>query len=322
MLLPTHEQAWLFAVARQQFPRVGLAVAKAEAFEQVESKLSFARLCDNVGLHQPRWAEVRSVSDLVEWRYPYYLKAPFSTAGRGVALVRDTAERDRAFEQFTSAGRPIMVQEVADGAYSQVAALFAHGRLVALHTSRQIGIGAGGSAAAREGTSDTAAQADVERLGSTLGWHGGLTLDYLASGDRRSYIECNPRTVEPGNAAASGVNLSQIQVEISLDRTITPTPRVGRPGVRTHGTMALAIGAAEQTRRRRAVLLAVGRALADRGSREVLTPLISDPPSVIPLAVAVVRVLVQPDAAAALAASAVSAYAVGPDAIATVVRAP
>ncbi|HVM57305.1 MAG TPA: hypothetical protein VMT74_07570 [Gaiellaceae bacterium] len=99
------------------------------------------------------------------------------------------------------------LQAVADAVRRQVAALFAHGRLVAVHTSRQAGAGAGGSAAARESTRDEQAHADAERVGAELGWHGGLTLDYLADRAGRASIECNPRTVEPGNAAAAGVDL-------------------------------------------------------------------------------------------------------------------
>jgi len=315
VLLPTHEQAWLFAVARDCLPAVGLAVADAAAFERVESKLAFAALCAAAGLPQPDWAEASSPADLAGWDYPYYLKRPFSTAGRGVSLVRSDAERDAA---LAAAGSPVLAQRVAAGTYGQVAALFTHGRLLAVHTSRQAGAGAGGSAAARESTRDAQAQDDVERLGAELGWHGGLTLDYLADGAGRAYIECNPRTVEPGNAAAAGVDLPGLQIALSLGAELPAAPVIGRPGVRTHGTMALAIGAAERTGSRRAVVRAVARGLGDGRSREVLTPLRADPPSAIPLVTVLARLLAAPGSAAALAASAVDAYAVGPEAIAAV----
>ena len=54
VLLPTHEQAWLFSVAKERLgQRVGLAVAAPSAFAHVESKIEFARLLDQVGLRQP-----------------------------------------------------------------------------------------------------------------------------------------------------------------------------------------------------------------------------------------------------------------------------
>lgn len=318
VLLPTHEQAWLFAVAHDRLPPVALAVASPAAFDRVESKLAFARLCDQLGLPQPQRKQVSLLSDLEDWPYPYYLKAPFSTAGRGVVLVRNDAERAVALGRVGAAGFPVIAQRVVAGSYAQVAALFTRGRLVAVHSSRQIGVGAGGSAAARESTCDRRAHADIERLGTELGWHGGLTVDYLENGAERAYIECNPRLVEPGNAAASGVNLPSLQIAVSLDHPVTPTPRVGVSGTRTHGAIALAIGAAERSRRRLPILNVLARATVDRTSREVLTPVRSDPLSAIPLAVAVARVLARPASAATMAAAAIGAYSVGPEAITTI----
>ena len=49
-LLPTHEQAWLFAVARDRLPPgAPVALAPAESFAQVPSKIAFARLLDELG---------------------------------------------------------------------------------------------------------------------------------------------------------------------------------------------------------------------------------------------------------------------------------
>src|SRR5262249_27856226 len=80
--LPTHEQAWLFAVARRALnPHARIAVASADAFSRVQSKIEFARLLDEVGLPQPKWALVDSPDQLAAWQPPFYLKAPFSTAG-------------------------------------------------------------------------------------------------------------------------------------------------------------------------------------------------------------------------------------------------
>ena len=72
-----------------------------------------------------------------------------------------------------------MAQQPARGRYGQVQALFDHGRLVAVHTSVQTGTGIGGSAAARLSVDHPVARRDVALLGDALGWHGGLTLDYM-----------------------------------------------------------------------------------------------------------------------------------------------
>lgn len=94
----------------------------------------------------------------------------------------------------------------------------------------------------------------------------------------------------------------------------------GRPGVRTHGLIALALGAADRSGLRRAVAGELVNALTRRGcyagSAEQLTPVTHDPLSLVPLAVVAARLLANPRAATSLAGNAVSAYSVTPDSIA------
>jgi hypothetical protein len=55
-VLATHEQAWLFAAGRHLLPPdAPVAVASAEAFDQVAGKVEFATLLDELGIPQPRW---------------------------------------------------------------------------------------------------------------------------------------------------------------------------------------------------------------------------------------------------------------------------
>src|SRR5499427_8635873 len=82
VLLPTHEQAWLLAAGRARLdPDAPIAIASAEAFSRVQSKVQFARLLDEVGLPQPKWRVAERPEALADWPTPFYLKAPFSTAG-------------------------------------------------------------------------------------------------------------------------------------------------------------------------------------------------------------------------------------------------
>lgn len=49
-LLPTHEQAWLFAAGRRLLPAdAPLAVSGIEAFDQIQGKLACCRLLDALG---------------------------------------------------------------------------------------------------------------------------------------------------------------------------------------------------------------------------------------------------------------------------------
>ena len=318
-LLPTHEQAWLFAAGRHLLPAdAPLAVADIAAFDEVQGKDACCRLLEVVGLPQPPWSVVTSADQARRVRLPCWLKASFSTAGRGVRLVASPDEAERAYRRLAPAG-VVIAQQPAAGTYAQVAGLFAHGRLIAVHTSEQVAAGAGGSAAARLSVDHPQPRADIERLGRHLGWHGGLTLDYLHDRGVPTYIEANPRTVQPGNAAASGVDLPALTIAISRRDTLPSTPLIGRPGIRTHGSLALMIGAAETTRSRSATLGALIAGLARRGtlrgSREVLTPVLVDPPSLAPILVVAAQLLLQPGRAHALTEAAVSDYAIPPAAV-------
>src|SRR3984893_8993115 len=53
-LIPVHEQAYLFAAARQRLPAaLGVALAEFDAFEQVQSKAAFSRLLTRLDVPPP-----------------------------------------------------------------------------------------------------------------------------------------------------------------------------------------------------------------------------------------------------------------------------
>ncbi len=129
VVLPTHEQAWLLAVARpllsQELP---VAVADIASFERVQSKIEFARLLDELELPQPRWQQVTDERDLAGLSFPYWLKAAFSTAGQGVREITDERSRAAGFAGLQgNSTEPLMAQETARGRYGQVQGLFDRG---------------------------------------------------------------------------------------------------------------------------------------------------------------------------------------------------
>jgi hypothetical protein len=258
--------------------------------------------------------------------FPYWLKSAFSTAGGGVRLVTDERVRSTAGrELLDGASDPVMAQQPATGQYGQVQGLFEHGRLIAVHTSVQTGTGIGPSAAARLSVDHPIPRRDIATVGEALAWHGGLTLDYLHEEGRPSYIECNPRTVEPGNAAASGVNLPELQIRLTMGEGFALAPMTGRAGVRTHGTIALVLGAAAYGGTRRAVISELARAISRRGcyrdGMEQLTPVRRDPPSAVALAFVVAQALGSPQNATEVARKAVARYSITPKSIDTLAAA-
>jgi hypothetical protein len=320
-VLATHEQAWLFAAGRHLLPAdAPIAVAPVEAFDRVAGKVEFARLCDELGIPQPRWWPCDKRPAGVP--YPHWVKASYGTAGRAVRRV-DTAEQERqAVRELSDDGGPVMGQAPAPGQYGQVQTLFEHGRLVAAHTSVAIGTGAGGSAAARLSVDHPAAREHAARLGAHLRWHGGLTLDYFHVDGQPQFIECNPRTVEPGNAARAGVDFPRLTIALSRGGPLPDHPVIGRPGIRTRSALALAIGAAERSGTRAAVLRTLADCALRRGragrAAEVLTPVVRDPPSAVPLTAATIMLLASPGRAATLTGAAVRSYSISPATVALI----
>lgn len=164
----------------------------------------------------------------------------------------------------------------------------------------------------------------LERLGAFLSWHGGLGLDYFHEDSRPCFIECNPRISEPANAAAAGVDLPALMISLADDAPPSGAPVVAQASVRTRSTLAIGLGAAETAGTRRGVAKTVARALLGRSpqtpAREVLTPVLEDPPSLVPFIVALTPVLARPAAVRRMAARTVADYSITPEAVAEVRR--
>jgi hypothetical protein len=162
------------------------------------------------------------------------------------------------------------------------------------------------------------ARRDIAALGERIDWHGGLTLDYLSKERDHAYIECNPRTVKPANATASGVDLPGLQLRLSVGEHPDPVP-AGQKGIRTHSSLAILLGTAAYRRSRKAVLMEAFRLAfhcgPHKGSREWLTPVLHDFPSLIPLAIVTGRALFSPISIEQFVASTVKAYSITPGAI-------
>jgi predicted ATP-grasp superfamily ATP-dependent carboligase len=324
-LLPVHEQAYLFAAARRQLPSgLGIALADFEAFEQVQSKASFAELLTRLKVPQPKTDVVHSANEFAADRpFPFFVKAAFGTASTGVWQVRDARQRDAVLlqlEQHNAVAEGLLVQAAVTGALERTQSVFDRGRLVALHIYRQVAEGPGGGDVLKISVVSAVVREIVERIGQALGWHGALSFDYIledATGTPH-FIDANPRLVEPMNAWLSGVDLPGALLLVSLGET-PPTQPDGREGVLTRlGLMGL-LHAAQQRNRRRDILREIGLLAAGsqryRGSREELVPLLTDPWCAIPLSVVVARLLRTPQAAARFSSTAVAAYSLTPAAI-------
>ena len=202
-----------------------------------------------------------------------------------------------------------MVQQPAAGQYGQVQGLFDRGRLVAVHTSVQRGP-AWGAAPPRGWAWIIPRPGAHRRVGEALAVAGRAHARLPARGRPAAYIECNPRTVEPGNAAASGVNIPELQVRLTLGEELPPPPR-RRPAGSGHtapspSCLEAPAEAARVDGARRDLCDAIARRGLYADSSEQLTPVLRDPPSLAPAAFVAARLLASPRQAAGIAGQAVN----------------
>jgi hypothetical protein len=326
VLFPTHEQAFLFARERARIPpAIALAVADFRSFLQVQGKAALVKTLSRFSLPQPAAHVIRTRKELEsESRYPFYLKANYTTASKAVWRIHNVEELKSKSSELSAQGlldghEEFVVQEHAEGTLERVQAVFDHGALVAIHGYRQLLEGPGGGDIAKIGILRPVVRRYLERLGEQLQWHGALSMDYVFRENEQVplFIDANPRLIEPMNAVLSGVNLADILVRVSAGQLV-PTEEPVAQEVRTHLLLMALLSAAAARRRRFDVAAEILRAMAGRGvyggSREELLPVQTDFKCLFPLVYVLLRLLVRPGSTAALSAGSIASYSLSPTA--------
>jgi hypothetical protein len=116
------------------------------------------------------------------------------------------------------------------------------------------------------------------------------------------------------NAVVNGLNVADMQVRLSLGER-TPPRASAHAGRRSHNAIQALLGVAIRDRSRAAVIREAMRVALRRGpyamSREGMTPICRDPPSALPVAVALIALLLNPRNAARLASVTIGNYSLG-----------
>jgi hypothetical protein len=215
VLLPTHEQRFLFARARQRLEgRVGPALPGFPSYRTVHGKARFSRLLDQLGLPQPATAIVKSERGLRDAiRFPCLVKTSVGTASRGIWFVRDDVDLEGALQDLNTQGlnapgckRRVRRRSAGAGFDRRLhrEGTVCRGQLIGFHAYRQIaaGAGAGGGEAIKQGVRRPQVRAHLAAIGQKLAWHGALSVDYVLPDDGvvPRLIDGNPRLVEPMSA--------------------------------------------------------------------------------------------------------------------------
>lgn len=310
VLLPIHEQGFLFARARERLEaHAGLALPAFENYRIAHSKAGFSRLLGELGLPQPPTRIVTSASELGEAvHFPCVIKTAIGTASRGIWFVRDDNELAHTLDELQQSEAfpgEMLVQDLIEGTVEKAQAVFCRAKLLGFHAYRHIAAGVGGGEAIKRSVSRPRLRADVETIGQRLAWHGALSVDTIATAQgAHFFIDCNPRLVEPMSAYRVGLDLVDLLLRIS-SRECPPVAAPSRDGVRTHLAMQALLGCAARSGSRRKILRECAQIAAHRGpytdSVEELTPLAEDWMSFVPLAMTALAVLGNPNFAGTLA---------------------
>jgi predicted ATP-grasp superfamily ATP-dependent carboligase len=324
VLLPTHEQGFLLARARERLEgRVGLALPSFESYRTAHSKAGFSRLLDELGLSQPATRIVKCSSELRDAvRFPCIVKTAIGTASRGVWFVRDEAALTQALQELGAKDAfadEVLVQDLVAGSTEKAQAIFCSGELLGFHAYRQLAAGAGGGEAIKQSERRPWVRADVATIGKRLGWHGALSVDtIMPEQGSHLFIDCNPRLVEPMSASLAGLDLVDLLLRVSQGKTPEPAPD-SREGVRTHLAMQALLGCAARGGTRQEIFRECIRVVARRGpyadSVEELTPLRRDWIGGVPLAMIALALLADPQLAGMLSKKGWGAHLLGAESI-------
>ena len=209
-----------------------------------------------------------------------------------------------------------LIQAAAAGDFEQAHAIFDHGCLLALHCTRRLLTGARGGAVVKIGVNRPVVRQHFEQIGQYLSWHGSLSIDYFwdEQSEQPAYIDANPRITEPMNAVVNGINLADMQVQLSLGREISPLP-AAQSALKSHSILQAMLGAAGRRYSRLDLLREIYRVIGKRGvykdSREGMTPVWQDMPSILVLAVVFTSLLLNPHNVERLAAQTIAYYSLG-----------
>ena len=296
------------------------AIPSFASLVRVQDKVSAHFTLHEIGLPQPEAAVIQSAAGLARWSdFPVFVKIPIGTATSGVRKISRSCDMADAAADWDAAGLfadgGVLVQTPAEGPLVMVQAVFADGEMVASHANLRVKEGASGGASHKRSVDLPETREHLSTLGSALCWNGALSADAILTDAGPSYIDINPRLVEPGNAWTSGVDLVGAMLEVAT--TVDPShQQPGLAGVATHQLVVGILGAGQIFGTRRAVMGELIAALRHdgvySGSVEELTPVGGDWRTAIPVVATTVATLALPSAWKWFSSGATGSYALSP----------
>jgi biotin carboxylase len=329
LLFPTHEHGIVLAHQHRRLADAGVltAVAPFASYARVFDKVAAHDTLTDLRIGEPPTVVTRDPAELRACpKFPVFVKRAVGNSSTGVTRVTTPEQLDALADQLATDGAfadGVLVQRAAKGRMVMAQGVFADGELVAFHANLRLREGADGSAAIKRSTRKPEVREQMAALGQALGWHGALSADVFVRRDAPpSWIDVNPRLVEPANAYRAGVDLVAAYVEVARGTGVGAARGAAgaedaQPGHVTHQLLMSLLGAAQRGAGRRTIAAEVFAATRHRGdyakSIEELTPVRGDARAgIVPAAVAL-ALLARPSSYGWFTNGAAPNYALGAD---------
>ena len=160
VLLPTHEQGFLFARVRERLKgRVGAGAAEFRKLPHRAQQGRLQPVARSVGFAAAADADrdVGRANCATPSAFRAVVKTSVGTASRGVWFVRDASDLEhraaRARRQAAAFADEVLVQDLIAGTTEKAQSVFCRGELIGFHAYRQVAAGVGGGEAIKESVS-------------------------------------------------------------------------------------------------------------------------------------------------------------------------
>lgn len=209
--------------------RQGLQImgTSAEMIDNAENRYKFSRMLDRIGIDQPEWRELTSLSDIEEFitqvGYPCLVRPSYVLSGAAMSVVYTKKELESALAGATKISKeyPVVVSKFIQGAKEiEVDAVARDGWVELLAVSEHVenaGVHSGDATLVFPSqdltieTIKTIRQA-VYKIADALKVNGPFNIQFMAKNDQIKVIECNLRVSRSFPFISKVMDLNFIQV--------------------------------------------------------------------------------------------------------------
>ena len=207
VLLPTHEQGFLFARVRERLEgRPGWRCRALTPIAPRTARPGSAGCSINWACRSRRQQSSHPQAQLRDAiRFPSVVKTSVGTASRGIWFVRNADDLESALRELSAGDAfadEVLVQDLIAGTTEKAQSVFCRGRLIGFHAYRQVAAGVGGGEAIKQSVSRPPCALVSKRSdGNSTGTARCRSTAIMPEDDGTPLlIDCNPRLVEPMNA--------------------------------------------------------------------------------------------------------------------------